>query len=294
MVGQGHRPGDPERPEQPRDRAAHQRGARVGARRPGLGPAARQRRGAEARRADRRGAGGPGRDHPAGRGSAPGRRPRHLRGRPADRRHGRGASPAGSCAGRSARNAARRRVSSRACSEWRSTSRSSTASPIIVIALAANLLSGIVDAADAVRDRARGDRLGLAEVTYLLIFWVLAGQTPGMRFLGLQLRSGDRGDAGPPPGVQADLGDRRLDILALGLGFLPILTDERRRGWFDRMAGTEVFFENLDRSAPWSDGLEQDAVHEIPLLKSGYQPGDNCLRHMLCGASIRIPSLRPF
>ncbi len=86
---------------------------------------------------------------------------------------------------------------------------------------------------------------------YLLVFWCLAGQTPGMRFLQIRL----------------DLDRRRLElrrafrrlfgmglaIITLGIGFLGILFGPRRRSWGDRLADTDVIYEEDRREpAPWS------------------------------------------
>jgi uncharacterized RDD family membrane protein YckC len=86
---------------------------------------------------------------------------------------------------------------------------------------------------------------------YLVFFWSLAGQTPGMDFFGIRLG---------PPGFRLPL--RRslrrlagivLAVIPLGLGFLGILLDERRRGWPDRLAGVDVLYEPDERlAAPWS------------------------------------------
>jgi uncharacterized RDD family membrane protein YckC len=75
---------------------------------------------------------------------------------------------------------------------------------------------------------------------YLLSFWSLAGQTPGMRFLGIVLRL---------PDGSRRLGFRRsvrrlvglvLSAIPLGLGFLGVILGDRRRGLLDVIAGTEV------------------------------------------------------
>jgi uncharacterized RDD family membrane protein YckC len=84
---------------------------------------------------------------------------------------------------------------------------------------------------------------------YLVGFWSLAGQTLGMRFLGIRLAVDERG---LPPGrsVRRLLG-LGLAVLPFGIGLLGILFDERRRGWQDRIAGVDVVYEPK-QPAPWS------------------------------------------
>jgi uncharacterized RDD family membrane protein YckC len=94
---------------------------------------------------------------------------------------------------------------------------------------------------------------------YLVGFWSLAGQTLGMRFLGIRLAVEREGLSGRRS-VRRLVG-LGLGIVTLGIGFLGILFDERRRGWQDRMAGVDVLYEPRER-APWSrlDGADEDAV----------------------------------
>ena len=84
---------------------------------------------------------------------------------------------------------------------------------------------------------------------YMLTFWSLAGQTPGLRFLSIRIVA-----AGSPR-----LGFRRarrrlvglvLALIPFGLGLLGVLTRDDRRGFPDRHAGTDVI--PVDRAAPWS------------------------------------------
>jgi len=81
-----------------------------------------------------------------------------------------------------------------------------------------------------------------AGAAYLLLFWSLAGQTPGMRFFGLRVT--DLEGATPIGARQAlrRLVGLVLAILPLGLGLLGVLTSERRRGFQDRFAATEVAY----------------------------------------------------
>jgi uncharacterized RDD family membrane protein YckC len=76
---------------------------------------------------------------------------------------------------------------------------------------------------------------------YFAFFWTILGQTPGMRAMGLRVIA-PTGRA-PSRGQSA----RRLVgmaacVLTLGVGFLLILLDERRRGLHDRVAGTLVVY----------------------------------------------------
>jgi len=91
---------------------------------------------------------------------------------------------------------------------------------------------------------------------YLLSFWSLAGQTPGMRFVRIQLEA--------PEGrrIHFRRAVRRLfglafSILPLGLGLLGIVFGDDRRGWQDRFAGTEVIYAEVSAPvAPWSDAAD--------------------------------------
>jgi uncharacterized RDD family membrane protein YckC len=86
---------------------------------------------------------------------------------------------------------------------------------------------------------------------YLVAFWSLAGQTPGMRFFGIRLGVDGRG-LRPRRSVKRLVG-LVLAAIPFGLGFLGILFDERRRGWQDRLAGVDVLYEDREPTvAPWS------------------------------------------
>jgi len=87
---------------------------------------------------------------------------------------------------------------------------------------------------------------------YLVSFWSLLGQTPGMSIVGIRLVA---------PGlaqVPVRLAIRRLAGLALaaiplGLGFTGIVFSERRRGLQDVVGHTEVHYSTRERQAPWSE-----------------------------------------
>lgn len=82
---------------------------------------------------------------------------------------------------------------------------------------------------------------------YLMVFWCLAGQTPGMRFLGIRLS-----ERLSPRRAFKRLVGLGLSVIALGLGFLGILR-EPRRAWDDRLAKVDVVYdERRPEPAPWS------------------------------------------
>jgi uncharacterized RDD family membrane protein YckC len=92
--------------------------------------------------------------------------------------------------------------------------------------------------------------LGLGAL-YLVAFWCLAGQTPGMRFVRIRLNVDER--RLPFGRALSRLVGLGLAVVTLGIGFLGILFNERRRGWEDQLADTDVIYED-DRPepAPWS------------------------------------------
>ena len=76
---------------------------------------------------------------------------------------------------------------------------------------------------------------------YLGAFWILAERTPGMTFMGLRVSTASGNRVGPRQDVKRVIGFG-LALIPFGLGFLGILTNERRRGWHDRYADTEVLY----------------------------------------------------
>jgi uncharacterized RDD family membrane protein YckC len=85
--------------------------------------------------------------------------------------------------------------------------------------------------------------------SYLVGFWWLGGQTPGMRFLGIRLNE-RRLPFGRAIRRLIGLG---LSVITFGIGFLGIVFGESRRGWADRMGHTEVVYdERRPAPAPWS------------------------------------------
>lgn len=91
----------------------------------------------------------------------------------------------------------------------------------------------------------------LAGGAYFVLFWTLGAQTPGMRFLSIRLVQRGSDD------VTFGCAFRRglaliLSLLPFGLGFLAIVHDRSRRGWHDRLVGTEVVYDMSARQAPHS------------------------------------------
>jgi uncharacterized RDD family membrane protein YckC len=81
----------------------------------------------------------------------------------------------------------------------------------------------------------------VAGAMYLLLFWSLAGQTPGMRFLGVAIEADGSRELGLRRAVRRLVGFV-LSWIPLGLGFIGILLGDRRRGLLDVIAGTEVAY----------------------------------------------------
>ncbi len=82
---------------------------------------------------------------------------------------------------------------------------------------------------------------------YRVGFWTVNGQTPGMAILGLRVL---RTDGRPIDLLTAfkRWALRLCSILALGLGFLPVLFSARRQALHDRLAGTVVVHDWVDPS----------------------------------------------
>jgi uncharacterized RDD family membrane protein YckC len=93
----------------------------------------------------------------------------------------------------------------------------------------------------------------LAGSAYLLGFWTFEGETPGMRFIDINLEAGGYTRLGFRRAV------RRLIWLVLsffpllGLPLLGIARRDDRRGLHDRRAGTNVVYvDPATRAAPWT------------------------------------------
>jgi uncharacterized RDD family membrane protein YckC len=77
--------------------------------------------------------------------------------------------------------------------------------------------------------------------TYFVLFWSTAGQTPGMRLMGLRLVGADGRQLGVGRSIVRLIG-LVLAIIPLFAGFLPVLVDARRRALQDMLAHTVVLY----------------------------------------------------
>ena len=110
---------------------------------------------------------------------------------------------------------------------------------------------------------------------YLVSFWSLAGQTPGMRFVGIRLSL---------PRLPLRRSLKRLfglglSVVTFGIGFLGIVFGEQRRAWEDRLSSTDVIYdERRPEPAPWSRPELDDgagAPGEPALHQQGPGAGDD-------------------
>jgi len=84
---------------------------------------------------------------------------------------------------------------------------------------------------------------------YFVAFWTLAGQTPGDRVMSIRVVPTKRERIRIRQAVLRFIG-LLLAALPFGLGFLPILIDDRRRGFHDWLAKTVVLWDSETASEP--------------------------------------------
>jgi uncharacterized RDD family membrane protein YckC len=101
-----------------------------------------------------------------------------------------------------------------------------------------------------------GTVVGLATVSYFVFFWTVAGQTPGLKFMGLRVVTKD---GRPPSGKRAlmRMVGYVIATLPIYIGFLWVLIDDRRQGWHDKLARTFVIY---DWEARYGGRLIQSAL----------------------------------
>lgn len=90
---------------------------------------------------------------------------------------------------------------------------------------------------------------------YYTVFWSLTGQTPGDRLMGIRVY-GTTSDRIHIRQAFVRYWAMLLAFLPLGAGFVPVLYDEQRRGWHDRIAKTVV---------RWDEGEEVTAIADPPV-----------------------------
>jgi uncharacterized RDD family membrane protein YckC len=91
--------------------------------------------------------------------------------------------------------------------------------------------------------------LSLITGLYLICFWTLAGQTPGMRLMRLRVTSLDGDRPRPGRGLVRVIG-MVLAALPLMAGYAMILVDDRRQGLHDKLARTQVLYVVADEAEP--------------------------------------------
>jgi len=144
-----------------------------------------------------------------------------------------------------------------------------------IAALVVSVFSGTNDGGASDLALALGGSLWLGlGALYLVGFWSLAGQTPGMRFIGTRL---DVEGRGLPPGrsLKRLLG-LWLSVVTFGIGFLGTVFDQRRRDWADRLGGADIrYVERTPTPAPWSTLTAEAGAGEAGTTKA---PGARGLR----------------
>jgi uncharacterized RDD family membrane protein YckC len=96
---------------------------------------------------------------------------------------------------------------------------------------------------------------------YFVTFWTLTGQTVGSRILGIRVISAAGGRLTFRQSVRRFAG-MILAFIPLGAGFLPVFTDERRRGFHDRLADTVVRWDVDEETESAVRAHRQDAAVE--------------------------------
>jgi uncharacterized RDD family membrane protein YckC len=92
---------------------------------------------------------------------------------------------------------------------------------------------------------------------YDLLFWMLAGQTPGKRLLGVRIVRTDGKRLRWGNAIRRKVGYWISAILFLG--YLWVIVDNRRQAWHDRLAGTLVLY-----SWPEQEGTPvKDRLHRF-------------------------------
>ena len=104
----------------------------------------------------------------------------------------------------------------------------------------------------------------LYSAAYFIFFWTMIGQTPGKSLMGLRIVTIDGRSLSFVRSVRRLLG-YIISILAIWIGFLWILVDNRRQGWHDKIAGTIVIYTWDARAGnfitEWYRHRQEDSQH---------------------------------
>jgi uncharacterized RDD family membrane protein YckC len=111
----------------------------------------------------------------------------------------------------------------------------------LVVGAMVGLTSGILDTCTGIQP----NQLGAAEAVlalglYLVVSLVMRGESPGKRMLGIRVVDAQGNALGFWRMALRELPGKYLSALFLGLGFLWVVWDRRKRGWHDYVAGTCV------------------------------------------------------
>jgi uncharacterized RDD family membrane protein YckC len=103
-----------------------------------------------------------------------------------------------------------------------------------------------------------GSGWAIVVACYLVFFWTVAGQTPGMRFMHLRVTDRRGAQVGVARSLLRLVG-LFLAILPCLAGFLPVLVDHRRRALQDFIAGTLVRADRTPRQEAESNAEDAEA-----------------------------------
>jgi uncharacterized RDD family membrane protein YckC len=114
-------------------------------------------------------------------------------------------------------------------------------------------------------------------VGYFVLFWTLAGETPGMRLMRMRVVD----ERGAPPGVGRSLlrvVGAVLAAIPLFAGYLLVLVDNRRRGLHDMIARTVVVYamaepaEEAAKSSPAGEAAQSSSSSRAFATASRREP----------------------
>ena len=95
---------------------------------------------------------------------------------------------------------------------------------------------------------------------YNMGFWMLAGQTPGKRVMGVRVVRSDGQRLKWGNAIRREVGYWISSFL--WLGYLWVLVDNRRQGWHDKLAGTMVVY-------AWPEEGEMPIQDRLQRFKTG-------------------------